>query len=119
MRTMKKCRKVVGSFLRATDCSVGVREYNLQRMQAGPDMGLGQGLGQPGGLPEACQRSPRWRPDGRLVSWKPNVEGLAGRAEATQVCSGSWGPGHPPQEGLGLRVPNSCDAAAFEGRLQL
>ena len=45
---------------------------------------------------------------GRRVSWKPNVnaEGLAGRAEATQVCKGSRGPGHrlpPPREGLGLR----------------
>ena len=28
--------------------------------------------------------------DGRLVSWKPNVEGLAGRAEAPQVCH-EWG----------------------------
>ena len=39
--------------------------------------------------------------DGRLVSWKPNAEGLAGRAEATQVCSGSQCPGHPPPGGAG------------------
>ena len=30
-----------------------------------------------------------------LVSWTPKAEGLAGRAEATQVCSGSRGPGQP------------------------
>ena len=42
------------------------------------------------------------------VSWKPNAnaQGLAGRAEATQVCSASRGPGQPlpaAREGLGLR----------------
>ena len=44
--------------------------------------------------------------DGRLVSWKPNAEGLAGRAEATQVCSGSQCPGHPaPGGGWGCGSP--------------
>ena len=77
-------------------------------------VGLGPGLG-PGPrpeVPEACQGSPRQRAPppppalaGPLVSWKPNAEGLAGRAEATQVCSGSRGPGHPPREGLEGRRP--------------
>ena len=43
------------------------------------------------------------------------MEGLAGSAEATQVCSGSRGTGHPPREGLGVRGPKSRVAAAFKG----
>ena len=63
--------------------------------------------------PRDCLRQAKGAPDGdgtagRRVSWKPNAnaEGLAGRAEATQVCSGSRGPGQPlpaAREGLGLR----------------
>ena len=63
--------------------------------------------------PRDCLRQAKGAPDGdgtagRRVSWKPNAnaEGLAGRAEATQVCSASRGPGHPlpaAREGLGLR----------------
>ncbi|CAD7015496.1 unnamed protein product, partial [Ceratitis capitata] len=50
------------------------------------------------GLPEASQRSPRWRRDCRssgVLEPNANAEGLAGRVEATQVCSGSRGPGQP------------------------
>ena len=50
--------------------------------------------------------------EGRLVSWKPNAEGLAGRAEAPQVCSGSRCPGHPPPGGVGVREPKSWDLGA-------
>ena len=69
--------------------------------------GLGLGVGQPPGLPEACQGSPTWRPDSHLVSWKPNPE-------ATQACGGSRGPGHPPGEGPGLRGPKSWAGDASE-----
>ena len=71
-------------------------------------------MGQPPGLPEVCQGSPRWRPDCHLLSWKPNVEGFAGRAESTQVCGGSQ-PGHPPRGRLGLPGPKNWDAAACKG----
>ena len=60
-------------------------------------LGVGLGVGQPPGLPEACQGSLRRRQDGHLGSWKLNAEGLAGRAEATQVCGGS--PARPPTRG--------------------
>ena len=83
-------------------------------------VGLGPGLG-PGPrpeVPEACQGSPRQRAPppppalaGPLVSWKPNAEGLAGRAEATQVCSGSRGPGHP----LTPPAPGGAGAAGVAG----
>ena len=92
---------------------VCVRARSRSRARMG--LGLGLGVGQSLGLPEVCQGSPRLRHSCHLVSWKPNAEGLAGRAEATQVCSGSRGPGHPPAEGLGLRGPKSWDAAACEG----
>ena len=68
-----------------------------------------------GAAPWDCLRLAKGAPDGDprdgpLVSWKPNAEGLAGRAEATQVCSGSQCPSHPPpREGLGLREPKSWD----------
>ena len=74
------------------------------------DGGVGWGWGwgwgwnwcSPLGLPEARQGAPDGDPrDGRLVSWKPNAEGLAGCAEATQVCSGSQCPGHPAPGGAG------------------
>ena len=39
-------------------------------------------------------------PDGHLVSCNPNAEWPSGLVEATQVCVGSRGPGHPPAEGL-------------------
>ena len=62
--------------------------------------------------PRDCLRQAKGAPDGdgtagRRVSWKPNAnaERLAGCAEATQVCSGSRGPGQPlpaAREGLGL-----------------
>ena len=84
-------------------------------LELGLELGLVLELVQTPGLLEACQESPRWRPPGRLVSWKLNAEGLAGLAEATQVCSGSRGPGHPPREGLGVRGPKSRVAAAFKG----
>ena len=42
-------------------------------------------LVKPPGLGEACQGCPRWRPYGHLISWTPNTEGLAGRADATQM----------------------------------
>ena len=42
-------------------------------------------LVQPPGLGEAGQVCPRWKPDGRLISWNPNVEGLVGRVVATQM----------------------------------
>ena len=45
------------------------------------------------GAPDRDPRAPA--PAVPLVSWKPTAEGLAGRAEAPQVCSGSRGPGHP------------------------
>ena len=73
-------------------------------------------MGQPLGLPEACQGSLRQRPDGHLGSWELNVEGLPGHARATQVCRGSQSPCHPPREGLGLQGPNSRDAGAFQAR---
>ena len=55
--------------------------------------GAGAGAGA-GAAPQDCLRHAKGDPDGdprdgRLVSWKPNVEGLEGRMEATQVCSGS------------------------------
>ena len=68
------------------------------------------GVGQPPGLPEACQGSPRWSPDSHLVSWKPNPE-------ATQACGGSQRHGHPPGEGLGLRGPKSWAAGMQAVRL--
>ena len=44
------------------------------------------------------------------------MEGLPGRARATQVCRGSQSPCHPPREALGLQGPNSRDAGAFQAR---
>ena len=75
--------------------------------------GAGAGAGA-GAAPQDYLRHAKGAPDGDprdggLVSWKPNAEGLAGCAEATQVCSGSRCPGHHPQEGLGLREPKSWD----------
>ena len=63
-------------------------------------LGLGLELVQPPS-PRDCLRHAKGAPDGdprdgRLVSWKPNAEGLAGRAEATLVWSGKRGPGQPP-----------------------
>ena len=84
----------------------------------GVGVGLGLGLGlelvQP---PGDCLRHAKGAPDGDprdgpLVSWKPNAEGLAGRAEAPQVCSGSRCPGHPPPGGVGVREPKSWDVGA-------
>ena len=71
----------------------------------GGEAGAGAGAGA-GAAPQDCLRHAKGAPDGdprdgRLVSWKPNAEGLAGRAEATQVCSGSQCPGHPPPGGVG------------------
>ena len=42
-------------------------------------------LVQPPGEGEAGQGCHRWRPDGRLISWNTNVEGLVGRVVATQM----------------------------------
>ena len=77
----------------------------------GVGVGLGVGLGLGLGLelvqpPQDCLRHAKGAPDrdprdGCLVSWKPNAEGLAGRTEATQVCSWSRCPGHPPPGGAG------------------
>ena len=79
----------------------------------GRGWGGGWGSGWSPCKPRDCLRQAKGAPDGdgtagRRVSWKPNAnaEGLAGRAEATQVCSGSRGPGQPlpaAREGLGLR----------------
>lgn len=79
----------------------------------GRGWGGGWGCGWSLCKPRDCLRQAKGAPGGdgtagRRVSWKPNAnaEGLAGRAEATQVCSGSRGPGHPlpaAREGLGLR----------------
>ena len=55
-------------------------------------------MGQPLGLPEACQGSLRQRPDGHLGSWEMSVEGLAGHTGATQVCRGCQSPCHLPRE---------------------
>ena len=71
--------------------------------RAGPGAGAGAGAGA---APGDCLRHAKGAPggdprDSRLVSWKPNAEGLAGRAEATQVCRGSRCPGHPPPGGAG------------------
>ena len=79
-----------------------------------PREGLGLELVQP---PGDCLRHAKGAPDGDprdgpLVSWKPNAEGLAGRAEAPQVCSGSRCPGHPPPGGVGVREPKSWDVGA-------
>ena len=73
---------------------------------------MGWGSGWSRCKPRDCLRQAKGAPDGegtacRLVSWKSNAnaEGFAGSVEATQVCSGSQGPGHPlppPWEGLGL-----------------
>ena len=58
--------------------------------------------------PRDCLRQAKGAPGGdgtagRRVSWKPNAnaEGLAGHAEATQVCSGSRGPRPPAPRGPG------------------
>ena len=90
---------------------VGTRDGWPPSLGVGRGRGLGLGLEpvQPLGLPEDAKGAQDG--DGTtcgLVSWKPNAnaEGLAGRTEATQVCSGSRGPGHSiprPREGLGLR----------------
>ena len=83
-------------------------------------MGLGLGIvmwlvmGQPLGLPEACQGSLRQRQDGHTGCWEMNVEGLVGHAEATQVCGRSQSPCHPPREGLVLQGPNSRDASTCQ-----
>ena len=86
----------------------GARELGRSPGEDGGGVGWGWGWGwgwswcSPLGLPEARQGAPDGDPrDGRLVSWKPNAEGLAGCAEATQVCSGSQCPGHPPPGGAG------------------
>ena len=55
-------------------------------------------MGQPLGLPKACQGSLRQRPDGHLGSWEMSVEGLAGHTGATQVCRGCQSPCHLPRE---------------------
>ena len=103
----------------------GAREHARTPARSGLGLGLGLGLVvlQPprDGLRHA-KGAPDGDPrDGRPVSWKPNAEGLAGRAEATPVCSGRRGPGQPPdpaplptphphpREGLGLRGPRSCE----------
>ena len=72
----------------------------------GRGWGGGWGSGWSPCKPRDCLRQAKGAPDGdgtagRRVSWKPNAEGLAGRAEATQVCSGSQCPGHPPPGGAG------------------
>ena len=99
--------------------SSGVR---LRGWGVGVGLGVGLGLGLGLGLelvqpPGDCLRHAKGAPDGdprdgRLVSWKPNAEGLAGRAEAPQVCSGSRCPGHPPPGGVGVREPKSWDLGA-------
>ena len=75
-------------------------------------LGVGLGVGQPPGLPGACQWSLRQRLDGHLGSWKLNVKGLVCCLEATQVFVWSQGPCHSPREGQGLQGPNSFDAGA-------
>lgn len=94
--------------------SVRARAHAHARMPARQGVGGGcWGSGLSRCKPRDCLRQAKGAPDGdgtagRRVSWKPNAnaEGLAGRAEATQVCSGSRGPGQPlpaAREGLGLR----------------
>ena len=94
---------------------LSVSEHTCTRVitcEAGGGAG-GWGWGWSWCNPQDFLRQAKGAPDGdptasRLVSWKPNenAEGLAGHVGATQVCSGSRGPGHPltpPREGLGLR----------------
>ena len=86
----------------------GARELGRSPARMGVGWGgAGAGAGA-GAAPRDCLRQAKGAPDGdgtagRRVSWKPNAnaEGLAGRAEATQVCSGSQCPGHPPPGGAG------------------
>ena len=94
--------------------SVRARAHAHARWPARQGVGGGcWGSGLSRCKPRDCLRQAKGAPDGdgtagRRVSWKPNAnaEGLAGRVEATQVCSGSRGPGQPlpaAREGLGLR----------------
>ena len=84
----------------------GARELGRSPARMGVGWGgAGAGAGA-GAAPRDCLRHAMGAPDGdprdgRLVSWKPNAEVLAGRAEATQVCSGSQCPGHPAPGGAG------------------
>ena len=88
--------------------SVRARAHAHARSPRGRGWGGGRGSGWSRCKPRDCLRQAKGAPGGdgtagRRVSWKPNAnaEGLAGRAEATQVCSGSQCPGHPPPGGAG------------------
>ena len=81
--------------------------------------GGGWGSGWSPCKPRDCLRQAKGAPDGdgtagRRVSWKPNAnaEGLAGRAEATQVCSA-----HLRHRALQYRMPLKLDvyATSYEG----
>ena len=85
-------------------CARGCARARAFAGEDGGGGGAGAGAGT-GAAPWDCLRhakEPQTETrDGRLVSWKPNAEGLGGRAEATQVCSGSQCPGHPAPGGAG------------------
>ena len=90
--------------------SVRARAHAHARSPRGRGWGGGRGSGWSRCKPRDCLRQAKGAPGGdgtagRRVSWKPNAnaEGLAGRAEATQVCSGSResGPRPPAPRGPG------------------
>ena len=93
-------------------CACARAHKHAQCVRMGLGLGMWLVMGQPLGLPEACQGSLRQRLDGHLGSWKLNVKGLVCCLEATQVFVWSQGPCHSPREGQGLQGPNSFDAGA-------
>ena len=97
-------------------CACARAHKHAQCVRMGLGLGMWLVMGQPLGLPEACQGSLRQRQDGHTGCWEMNVEGLLGHAEATQVCGGSQSPCHPPREGLVLQGPNSRDASTCQAR---